>query len=370
MSDKKRLYIHGSFMNDNYGDFLLYYVINNICELYEDKYDFFSADVDSSYNKYCKINMKTKNEGIFKSDIAVFAGGGYFGEPDKRKLYWNFRCFAKHLLPAYIISKRNIPYAILGVETGPISLRINRFLLKRICDKATALSVRNEESKKFLQQIGVKNTILVNPDWIMGIDKENLIDHPNNSEEIIKDIDGKMKKIFVHLTTRNTKGMENVIKDLIEFSKLEKNVYFIIGCDQKRETQETRAKDLYSQLPNERCRLAYYEGPWTLSNLLNKVDAVITDKLHVGIVATKFGKEVISVASHNKSVKFYKLIGRQKWTNHLNNIKPEETLNKLKKLTFKNVEIDQEIFIKAKKNEELLKKFLENNIEDNINKKG
>lgn len=362
MNKKKKLYIHGSFMNDNYGDFLLYYVVDRICKYYDKDLDYFSADIDKTYDNYCKINRKSKIYGIIKSDLVVFAGGGYFGEPDKRKLYWNLRCLVKHLIPAYIISKRKIPYVIIGVETGPLSLKINKILLKTICNNAKTLSVRNEESKKFLEKIGIKNNILVNPDWIMGVNGKDLLKQSQRAEEILEKINKENKKIFVHLTTRNSQGMENVINDLETFMENRKNIYYIIGCDQKREIQEERAIELSKKFPKDKCKVLFYEGPWILSSILNKVDAVITDKLHVGIVATKFKKEVISVASHNKSVKFYGLIGRSNWTNHLNNIKPKETLKKLEKLTFKNIEINEEIFIKAKNNEEILKGFLEDNI--------
>lgn len=362
MYQKKKIYIHGSFMNDNYGDFLLYYVVHNICNSFGKKCEVFSADIDESYDKYCKINRKSKLDGIFDSDLVVFAGGGYFGEPDKRKLYWNIRCLFKHLIPAFIISRRKVPYVIIGVETGPMSLKINKFLLRKICERAKILSVRNDESKEFLTKIGVKRQIEVNPDWIMGINKEMLLESPERAKEILKDVDPKMKKIFVHLTTRSSQGTQYVIEDLEKYMNSKENVYYVIGCDQKRQTQEERATDLANKFPEERRKVAFYEGPWTLSSLLNEADAVITDKLHVGIVATKFGKEVISVASHNKSVKFYGLIGRPEWTNHLNNIKPEETLEKLNKLSFENIKIDDTIFKKAHRNENLLRKFLKENI--------
>lgn len=356
---KKSVYIHGSFMNDNYGDFLLYYMASNICDRYTNLFDFFSADVDESYDNYCKINRKNKMDGIFKSELVLFAGGGYFGEPDRRKLYWNVRCFIKHLVPAYIISKRKIPYAIIGVETGPISSFVNKKILKSVCQNASTLSVRNEESKKFLENIGVNREILVNPDWIMGIDAIDLLNHKNNADSILNDIDSCKKKIFVHLTTRNKDGMENVISDLKEFLSLRDDICYIIGTDQKRESQSERAKSLYQSLGDSKCKLALYNDPWTLSVLLNKVDAVITDKLHVGIVATKFNKEVISVASHTKTLKYFKLIGRENFSTHLINIKSKETLEKLNSLTFKDISIKEEVFINAKKNEKLLVKFLD-----------
>ena len=173
-------------MNDNYGDFLLYYIAENICKKYSSHIESFSSTIDSSYDYYCSIRRKSKFYSIFKSNLVLFAGGGYFGEPNKRKLYWNLRCLIKHLIPAYLISMRKIPYAIIGVETGPLSLKLSRMLLKRICNHAKILCVRNVESKIFLENIGVKNKIEVYPDWIMGIDPSLLTHHEIDISQIFE----------------------------------------------------------------------------------------------------------------------------------------------------------------------------------------
>lgn len=357
----KKLYIHGSFMNDNYGDFLLYYVIQNIIEKYEDKYEWFSADVDLSYDKYCKVNRMEKKDAINSADLAIFAGGGYFGEPKNKKIIWNIRCLLKHLIPAYVIYKRNIPYIIVGVEAGPITFKINKFLIKKIFNGAEAISVRNEESKKFLQDINVKNNIDVNPDWIMGINEEDFPIQKINVSNIINK-DKNQKVIFIHLTTKNNNnGMKNIVKDLKKYQEKNNNIIYIIGCDQNRKTQKERANLLFKTLDNNKNKILYYQGPWVLSKVLKEVNAVITDKLHVGIVATKYQKEVISVASHPKSVKFYNLIGRNEWSKLLKNIKVNETYQKLNKLQFNSIEVDKKIFEKAKNNKKMVENFLKKN---------
>lgn len=356
---KKKLYIHGSFMNDNYGDFLLYYIAKHICDYYSDDIETFSSSVDSSYDHYCSIKRKSKFYSIFKSDLVLFAGGGYFGEPNKRKLYWNLRCLIKHLIPAYLISLRKTPYAIIGVETGPLSLRISKILLKKVCNHANVLSVRNIESKIFLESIGVKNKIEVCPDWIMGIEPTLLIDHETNTNQIFKDIPKNSKVLFIHLTTKENEGKSNVIEDLKKYFNENNHIYLLIGCDQKRSTQELRSSELASCFSKERCKFLKYNSPWELSSVLNRVDAVITDKLHVGIVATLFHKEVVSVASHDKTLKFYKYIGREEWTQPIAGIKRGETYLKLKHLNYKPIQLNKEFLLKARQNERLLCEFLE-----------
>lgn len=279
---------------------------------------------------------------------------GAISENQTKKIRWNIKCLIRHIFPAYKIYKRKIPYIIVGVETGPISFFLNRILIRKIFDGAEKVSVRNEESKIFLKKIKVKREIEVNPDWIMGIDK---------NEFLVDDVDynffnDKNKKyIFVHLSYGiNVSGMENVIKDLKKFQKKHKNIIYLFGCDQ--ENQEEKVKTLFNRFDNKKNQLFYYKSPWELSTILKNVDSVITDKLHVGIVATRYGKEVICTARDPKSLRFYNLIRRNECVSLLKNVKKGETLHKLERLKFKKIFIDNKIFEKAKNNKKIVEDFL------------
>ena len=195
----------------------------------------------------------------------------------------------------------------------------------------------------------------------MGIGEKALPSTKINTGRLL-DRAKQEKIIFLHLTTdNNNKGMNNVVMDLKRFQK-NNDIIYIVGCDQKREKQKERAKILLNELNNSNNRLCLYQGPWFLSKILSEVDAVVTDKLHVGIVSTKFKKEVISVAYHPKSIRFYKSIGRGEWTSSLKDIKPGETYLKLKKLSYKPIRIDDSLFKKAEKNSKIVDDFLQKNI--------
>ncbi len=358
------IYIHGSFMNDNYGDFLLYYVAKNTVEDVARKNDkVYSSDVDKSYDKYTSVRRRSKFSAIFESDAVVFAGGGYFGEPNKHKIYWNIRCLWKHLLPAFLIALRRTPFVVVGVEVGPLSFRLSRCLMKYIATHAEVISVRNEESKVFLRDIGVKRDIGLNPDWIMGVKKSDLLKKLNKKQlQVINDINSNMKRgdktIAVHLTGNpDGSSMSKMVDDLRKYGKSEKVTYVIV-CDQARKKQAERAAILQSKLSGCKSSVVLYDGPWLLTAILDTVDVVMTDKLHVGIVATLFGKEVISVALHPKTGKFYRLIGRESWTLPIEKVKSGDVLKRLKGLSFKNNKIDNKIVTKARQNQIIVKNFI------------
>ena len=361
------IYIHGSFMNDNYGDFLLYDISEKIVKDNTKKTDcVYSSNVDKTYDLYAPVERRSKFSAIFESDLVVFTGGGYFGEPTSHKIYWNIRCLWKHLLPAFLIALRRTPYIIVGVETGTLSFGLSRRLMKYIANHAEVVSVRNDESKEFLRSIGVKREVLVKPDLVMGMNPKNLLKDLNNEQkkiiEKIKEEKSAGNKIVVlHLTSNpDSAPMENVVEDIKRF-KNDQDVFYVIVCDQGRKKQSERAMVLNERLGECNRMVVEYDGPWLLSQVLNLTDATITDKLHVGIVSTLFGKEVISVAIHPKSVKFYRLVNREEWTMLLSAVKAGDVYNKMKKMKFNGIKLERKIFEEARGNERLLENFLKNN---------
>lgn len=349
-------------MNDNYGDFLLYYAAVNKASKVREDLEIISADVSETYDEYITVNRETKYSAILNCDAALLAGGGYFSEPPTRKLYWNLRYLIKHAFPLLLLNSKRIPYAILGVGAGPMSYPFTRYITKKIFNKASTVSVRDEESKEFLKSIGVKNEISVVPDWVMGMDTEELVreNESRKIKEIIKNFD-QHEKIYVHLTTKNDErnpGMEIVIQDLIKYSEQNSNARFIIGCDQSRESQENRAKEIVDRFSPDKVMFFPYSGPWMLSSMLNQIDMVVTDKLHVGIVGTRLGKFVISVPYHTKTLRFYNQLGLSDRSKMLKEISKEEVYKLMSNYENKDIKNLASIIKQSKTNYNLLEKYI------------
>lgn len=360
---KKNIYVHGSFMNDNFGDFLLYEAIMNELERYKKEYYIYSADVSNTYDPLYPVNRKSKIKSIFSADLAVFGGGGYFGEPDKLKLYWSLKFLIRHAVPLSVLRMRGVPYAILGVGVGPLSFSLPRLLAKYIFKGAKEISVRDNESMEYLRKIGVKNEIRVVPDWVMSMDESDLVKEQQveDKNELTRCFDNTKKNIFVHLSTKNHQngqGLSLVIDELVKFAQSQKEINFIIGCDQAGQTQEVRAQEIVNKLPKERTKLLKYQGPRLLCSAINKSDIVITDKLHVGIVGTRLHKKVLAFASHSKTLRFYRQIGSSEYAVHLKNV-DKELVNNL----FNNVLEASSVNIleninKARENKNILHGFI------------
>ena len=66
----------------------------------------------------------------------------------------------------------NKPVFVYAQGMGPITKPINKWITKSIMNKVTYLSVRDEDSRNLLEEIGVKNEISLVPDPVMGLDAE------------------------------------------------------------------------------------------------------------------------------------------------------------------------------------------------------
>lgn len=356
---KKSLYIHGSFMNDNFGDFLLYYVVAKYMEQQHPEVKVVSSNISDTYDEFININRVSKLNGFLKSDGILLAGGGYFSQNPTRTNLWNLRFLFKHGLPLLSLGLIKKKYSIIGVGAGPLSNAINRFLTKHIFENGELVSVRDNESKDFLKGIGVSRNVEVTPDWVMGMDKSMLLGTKNLALDFLSQFSYD-EIVYVHLTTKKDdkgSGMEAVISDLIEYSNQHPKTLFIVGCDQKRESQEIRAKETVSRFTNGRAVFLPYKGPFFLSNIINSSDVVVTDKLHVGIVGVKLEKYVVSVAYHTKTKRFYNMMKIPKQSKRLNSIQHGDVLNMLadRKVSSENVNY----FIqKSKNNFKLLDDFV------------
>lgn len=358
----KKIYIHGSFMNDNFGDYLLFHIINST--LTDDKYDLtlLYSNVDKSYRKYDKYTDINIFKAIKEADMVILAGGGYLGEPNSKKWYWSLRFLLEHALPLMYMIKRKIPYLIVGTGVGPVSYGLPRIIVKKIIKNAQFISVRDVESKMYIRNWGIKKDVKVIPDWVMAYNVGELSTIKNEIiKSIIKKREQGYKVIFVHITTVSH-GESNrcILYCLNKLASEQDKVLFVVSPDQGNKKQFQRAKKNAEWLPEEKTFLFTYDNPWVLSSLLNYMDIVITDKLHVGIVATRLYKQVISVPAHSKTQRFYRQIGRDDFCVPLDIINEKMFMSILGKAlnSTTNKEEVNKIVEEAKENKEIVKDFV------------
>ena len=310
-------YIHGSFLSDNFGDFLLYDVTERLISGNFENVQTYSTDVSKAYNNYTNVIRKSRFDAAASADIAVLTGGGYFGEPGNRisACLFEVEFIMMHLIPLLGLVAFKVPYIIVGLGVGPLTLKISKWGARVIFSHAQSVFVRDSESKQYIEhKLGVDCKVGVLPDIVMGSD----IDYYLDTDEIPSNLNcGTEYRIGVHLVTRNThedKGTDGVlagIKSALASDEFlsKKSTSLLFLCDQGSEKQTKRSQYNAEYLDCTSDEVFPYRSAKSLCSLLSTCDLVITDKLHVGIVATRLGKAVISVASHPKAKRFYRQIG-------------------------------------------------------------
>lgn len=302
MKNKKNIEIRGSFYNNNFGDLLLLWstsfaVMNSGC-------NYATNTIPKNILKLARVEPNnTKN-----IDAVIYGGGGYLGETGKFPLILDLRRDIRYNIPGIIYRLKNIPYAVIGAGGGRIVNPITRFLLNQFLSGANYIALRDKESIDYLPKI--KNINLIG-DAILCLSELN---YPlGNVDQRINDFTKNKISIGLHLTSTERMPINKEIFNILNKKSLEnKNIRFVALTDQIGESSSNlrlAQKEAINCLGKEICVFNEYEDPWDFVEIIKNLDIVITNKLHVGIVALSFGKKVIATPTMPKTHRYYKGLG-------------------------------------------------------------
>lgn len=299
---KKRIIsLHGSYFGNNYGDILL---INIFAKWIKQCCEDCSINLPKA-NKKVTFGLPDGTTGIsnlIKSKALVFCGGGYFGEQPQHPQKWAIRNFFRHATVALIARFFRIPYAIIGVEFGPISSKWFRSICISIAKHAKIVVVRNKESYDFIKRYDRNINVIISADAVLSL------------SEIVKPIETytkEKKKILIHFNGRNNlpENYEYVIETIITsvkkcFNNFE--IVFLSDCEGNYYENEI-CKRIFRKLQDESIPFTQFEynGCDSLINEINCSYCIFTSKLHVGITAAALNKKVFSLWFHNKTPRLH-----------------------------------------------------------------
>jgi polysaccharide pyruvyl transferase WcaK-like protein len=95
-------------------------------------------------------------------DQFVLGGGGLFTD---EKIFAMF-LWGIHASWAYLLRK---PVVMIGQSVGPLNTKVGKFIARNVFKRAKFIGVRDENSKKILEEVGVKNKIIVSADAVFGL---------------------------------------------------------------------------------------------------------------------------------------------------------------------------------------------------------
>ncbi len=330
--------IHGAYYDNNFGDLLLMKIFETWLRASAPSpvvYPLVPEGEQSRFGRFFpEAQFGTQNPQQWQG--LIYAGGGHFGEPNisSRKGYqgyrsWSLRFFLRHVWPAELCMRHQVPYLIAGVGVGPLSNLLVRKEVQRIFANATAVSVRDQASETFVrEQLGI-DTVAMVPDAALTLTREDIPEKAIASVEQRLSPYGDRPLLGIHhprYILADTPQAEALRNSLLETLAANPQVVPVVLADDggsKSSEPCDRLAGLIQSRTKGPCLTVPFQGTWQTVALISRLSAVMTTKLHVAIVAYAMGVYAESYAVHAKVARFYEQIERSQQCTLLENLTPE-----------------------------------------------
>lgn len=299
---KSNVFVHGSYYNKNYGDYLLIKRVSEEVGIDNVKLPFASNSVLSEFNGIIK---KVKFRDYLKVKNCIFGGGGYLGEPPHSVTKWSLNFIRRHFFPFVVMKAFNIEVNIIGAGFGPISAPFLKPLVRFMLKNSNSVFLRDRESIKYAQNIYPERDYELVTDLAQDI---------NFLKKIASESTFKIpfeNYIAIHVGSVVSDNLEKeIINSLVA---LNRQGYKIVFFSDSPGHNDNLAKEQYTynkllEEPNFAGAISkiIYENAEDVTKVIENAQGVITGKLHVGIVASTLGIPVLSTPLHHKTVRYYR----------------------------------------------------------------
>lgn len=228
------------------------------------------------------------------------------------------------------------PIGLYGVSVGPIKLKEDIALSRKtnISDDVNFAIVRDKQSTKYLKKIGFKkDQIKLGADFGYEVNPsiEKSLNLPSNF--ILLSLSNFINKSKVDLT------------QLISFLNQQELPTIIIPAQYQTETSDDLifAKSLNRQMHNSTVLGSIIRTPENIAGILSKANYVITNRLHIAILASVSGTPSIGINSPKKLDFFYKDIKQKQLNLKTTQITNKKLLKLSKYISSKKEVLTQQI---------------------------
>jgi len=303
--------LHGSYYAENFGDVLLLALFNKWIRQAVPGCRVALPAALPEIRTHVGADPIGPTAGLLSSDVLIFGGGGYFGEPPEGARNWALHFIRRHGSVGLAFAARRRPFAIIGVGAGPLSNAVARMVALRLFKRADVVAVRDEESKSYLVDYGVdENEIAITADAALTLTVDDIPGEAFEYVDRLVEPAPASRWIGVHLSgsAAHERSLAVLREGIIEYSRRYPEIGVVLLADSKGQDQRSNI-EILSKALHCPCVMAPYVNPWIVSALLARIDLVITTKLHVGIVASALGKPVLSFPKHWKTPRFFRQLG-------------------------------------------------------------
>lgn len=344
----------GATFNSNFGDLLFSHLFYDKCkEAGFDKVSFWQWP-EHVLCDFCRNELdyheKISIWQTLRYDALILQSGGMMGDRVYTRRGVTLR-FKRYFVPMLLFTILHKPVYILGCGGGPLFAWPMRKIARHIWNRASRIMVRDEETRKYFQSIGVTNEIEVTSDTAQVITAQQLPPF-EKSDDLDNYLRGRKMLLFaVHFPKKGDIQESIILPAIREFLQTHPDYALAVTTDKTETADETR-----EYMADKGDYFFYhYHDSYQLASFINCANVVVTLGLHVGIVGASLGKSVISFPhNYNKTHRYYKQIGESQRCIELAKVSQEIVLSQLEKFHSTPIVLSPTIRALAKKNIDII----------------
>ncbi len=241
-------------------------------------------------------------KAIFRSDLLISGGGSLLQDVTS----WKSMIYYLTIIIVAVLFRKQVFLYSQGI--GPVRYRVIRIILKHVLNHVDAITVRDKESKGFLQRLGVHRTIYTTADAVLSLAPVSL-DHGKGILER-NHIDRSKKLVGIAIRSwADTERWMVPFRQFVERLASEKDVSVVLIPMQFPEDKVTAEK-----LETKMSHVYVLKESYTIEELISlmgNMDAVIGMRLHAMIFSALMHVPFLGISYDPKIDNFLALIGRK-----------------------------------------------------------
>jgi polysaccharide pyruvyl transferase WcaK-like protein len=257
--------------------------------------------------------QKARFSDLWQADIMLLGGGGFFQRMDQN--IGASKAIVRYGAPVVLAG-------LFGKSTGMIGVGIDKMphplldrLLGLVLRRMDCLIVRDATGFQQAKHLLGQNSAQLEQatDLVFALDRTWLSSDAVKWAAKLRKTLGTKHLLAVHLSNPPDSGHSYrlIAEELERLLSSEKDVGILLIEDHPNRggPQEQAQREMANRLGMCAAQIIAYPGAKRLAALLAEVDAVFSNKLHVGLTAAAMGTMPFSVAKHRKNIASFDDIG-------------------------------------------------------------
>ena len=238
---------------------------------------------------------------IFHSDLIISGGGSLLQDVTS----WKSMIYYLSIITVGVLFRKQVFLYSQGI--GPVRYRIIRIILKHVLNHVDAITVRDRESKGFLQRLGVRRKIYTTADAVLSLAPADL----SLGKKILEENHIPQNKKRIALAIRDWTGSGEWMGELKKYvEKLSLKGYAVVFIPMQYPEDVNAVYSIGLDEKNAYI-LSHDYSIEEIMSLIGNMDAVVGMRLHALIFASLMHIPFLGISYDPKIDNFLQLIGEK-----------------------------------------------------------